>query len=212
MEKTTSDEYVRAIAEGARHHADSKTYSGSLLRPHKPYLIERSRALGCRSGVDIGAGKGVQYEWIDPSDGLTIEQALGFDIVKHDPCWPPFAAEPQGPFDMAICTHTISLIPMTDLEWFTQRLFGYATKFLFVAEKIGDRKKGDVADPARRAIGWSAIDWVEWLDTYARMYPRMEAVLSLTERLPRGKITTRHRWTDGAYAGAEEAMPREMQE
>lgn len=191
--------YHDAVAEGARHQQDSKTYSGKMLRPHKPYLVELAREHGCHSGLDVGSGKGAQFSWVDPSDGLTIEQALGFEMVKHDPCWPPYAAEPDGTFDLVTCTHTISLIPLSDLEWFTQRLCDFANKVVFVAEKIGPRKKGEIADPENRAIGWDRGQWQEWFDGFARSYPDLTIILSTLERLDRGKVTTRHIWSGGNY-------------
>jgi hypothetical protein len=66
-----------------------------------------------------------------------------------------FAAEPTGQFDLVICTHTLSLIPLPTSTGCIGRLYGFATKAVFIAEKIGDRKKGEVADPGERAIGWT---------------------------------------------------------
>lgn len=208
-----SEDYFRAIAEGAEHHAGSKTYSGSLLRPHKPFLSDMIARLGCTSAVDVGCGKGTQYQWIDPADGKTLEQAWGFDVQKFDPCWPPFAAEPIGQFDLAICTHTMSLIPQADLEWFTRKLFRYATKGVFVAEKIGDRKKADVTDPEQRAINWTRAQWVSWIALMADEFSDLpEVVLSTRERLDRGNITTRHIWRSGRFVETIEAKPRGEQE
>lgn len=130
-----SKEYLDAIAEGRRHHLSSKTYSGSFLRPHKPYLSELIERLGIGSALDIGAGKGRQYEWRDPLDGKTLEQGWGFDVAKHDPCWPPFEAEPQGQYDLVICTHTASIIPAGDLKWFIKRIASHAGRAVYLAEK-----------------------------------------------------------------------------
>lgn len=209
MNFAPSSDYDRAVAEGARHHKKSKTYSGSLLRPHKPYLSAMIERLECKDALDYGCGKGVQYEWIDPADGKTLEQAWGVPVAKFDPCWPPFAAEPEGTFDLVICTHTLALIPFTDLNAVTTRLFNLANKGVFIAEKIGDRKKREVADPQNRAIGWQAPNWISWVAGIAAGFPAIETVLSLRTTEPRGKITTRHVWRDGAYAGAFEASIEE---
>jgi len=200
-----SNEYFAAIKEGRRHHLESKTYSGSLLRPHKPWLSDMVERLGCCSGCEIGAGKGRQWEWIDPADGLTMEQRWGFEVFKHDPCWPPFEAEPEGKFDLVICAHTASLIPVADLEWFLQRLYSHAHKAVFIAEKIGERKKAEVADVAGRAINWNAEQWIGRIGALAIGYPEIETVLSLRVRESRGAIMTRYVWRDGGYIGAFEA-------
>lgn len=207
MNTAPSEAYFRAIEEGRQHHASSKTYSGSLLRPHKPYLTGLVQRLGCTSALDVGAGKGRQWEWRDHVDGRRLEEIWGFDVTKHDPCWPPFAAEPAGPFDLVLCTHTICLIPLADLHWFTERLYSFATKALFVAEKIGERKKGEIGDPDNRAIEWPPEKWIGWFGRFAALHPGVETHLSLRVIEPRGKITTRHVWRDGAYVGAFEAEP-----
>lgn len=203
-----SPAYFDAIAEGARHHASSKTYSGSLLRPHKSFLSEMVERLDCTSGLDWGAGKGTQYAWVDPSDGLTLERAWGFKVRKYDPCWVPYAAEPVGKFDLVICTHTLALIPVQDLDWVLGHLYAHAAKAVFIAEKIGGRKKHEVADPNNRAICWSPEQWMATISPAAAAHPEIETALSIRVREPRGTITTRHIWREGAFVGSFEAIPR----
>lgn len=205
---TYSQEYYDAIAEGALHHAETKTYSGSFLRPHKPFLSEMISRLDCGSALDVGAGKGVQYEWIDPEDGKTLEQAWGFAVRKYDPCWPPFADRPSEKFDLVICTHVASLIPQRDLAEFIGELFSFAKKGVFIAEKIGERKKAEVADPNSRAIDRDAYWWVSYLDQMIPDGCPLEIVLSVREILPRGRITTRYIWRDGFLVESIEAQPR----
>lgn len=202
-----SKQYEAAVAEGAKHHKNSKTYSGSLLRPHKPFLTNMIERLVCASALDYGCGKGVQYEWMDPKDGKTLEQAWGFPVAKYDPCWPPFAEEPEGKFDLVLCTHTLALVPFTDLNLVTMRLFELAIKGVFIAEKIGTRKKGEIADPHARAIGWQPNQWIGWVGGIASAFPDIETVLSLRTTEKRGKITTRYVWHGAQYLGAYEAKP-----
>lgn len=200
-----SPAYYAAIEEGRRHHASSKTYSGSLLRPHKPFLSVMVEQLNIRSALEIGAGKGRQWSWVDPIDGLTMEHAWGFDVVKHDPCWPPYEAEPQGTFDLVICAHTLALIPLQDQDAFLRRLYGFANKAVFIAEKIGERKKAEVADESERAINWPAEKWLAHVGNFASRFTEIETVLSLRVRESRGAIMTRYIWRDGGFIGAFEA-------
>lgn len=192
-----SKQHAEAVAEGARHHASSKTYSGSLMRPHVPFLENLIRRRLCRSAIDYGCGKGVQYEWRDPKTGnRTIEERFGFAVFKYDPCYPPFAEEPPPSvtFDLVICTHTLALIPEQDLDWVIHRLHRLAGRrgAVFIAEKIGERKKGEVADPGNRAIGWSAQDWLDRIAPIADAYVGIETVFSSRERTTAGTITTRY--------------------
>jgi hypothetical protein len=191
--------YYSGIREGAAHHAASKTYSGSLLRPHKPFLTGMIRRLGVQSILDYGCGKGLQYEWIDPSDGKTLEEAWAVPVAKYDPCWPPFAQEPEGQFDLVICTHTLALIPLQDLDRVIARLFGLAAKAVFIAEKIGERKKAEVADPDARAIGWQRRDWLDRIGSLADEYPQIEATVSTRERIGGATIMTRSRRVRGGW-------------
>lgn len=205
-----SPEHQRAVAEGARHHASSKTYSGSLLRPHKPYLSKMIARLGCESALDYGCGKGTQYTWRDPADGKTLEEAWGFEVAKYDPCWPPFAREPFGKYDLVMCTHTLFAIPFLDLNAVTLRLFELASKGVFIAEKIGERRKKEIADPHNRAIGWGAQNWISWVGGFAPGFPDIETVLSLRTIESRGKITTRHVWRGADFLGSYEAGLEEI--
>lgn len=203
-----SESHRQAVAEGAEHHRNNKTYSGSLMRPHVPYLERLIGRLEIRSALDYGCGKGVQYDWRDPEVGhRTIEERFGFPVFKYDPCWPPFAAEPEGCFDLVICTHTASLIPLDAQEWFLRRLYGFAAKTLFIAEKIGERKKGEVGDPENRAIGWTVQQWLDRLAPFADEFAQIETVFSSRERTEAGVITTRWRRSGGEWAG-EVAGPR----
>lgn len=195
-----SNEHAAAVAEGARHHASSKTYSGSFLRPHKPFIAEIVDRLGCKDALDYGCGKGVQYEWVDPDDGKTLEHSWGLEVTKYDPCYPPFAAEPQGKFDLVICTHTLNLIPLVDLDVVIGRLYDLADKAVYIAEKLGPRKKNDVADPDRRAIGFTAEEWKTRIGYGAGLFSPIETTLSLRTRTEDGQVEVeRVRWTDGGW-------------
>lgn len=207
--KGPSKEHAEAVAEGIRHHGSSKTYSGSLMRPHVPYLENMVARLGIRSALDYGCGKGTQYAWRDPKAGnRTVEERFGFKVYKFDPCYPPFSIPPDCQFDLVICTHTLALIPQVDLGWVLGRLFGYARKAVFIAEKIGGRKKGEVADPTGRAIGWTVQQWLDRIAPFADLYVGIETVFSSRERVDDATITTRHRREAGRWISEVAGPPR----
>ena len=166
--KRGSEAYQRALSQATRHHANSKTYSGRLLRPHKEFLTELIERLGVRSILDYGCGKGEQYRWVDPKDGRTLEQTWGCEVTKYDPAWPPYAAEPQGRFDLVICTHVLGGVPMTDHGWVIERLYDYASRALFVAEKIGKIKKSVHGSREGLLTATSGLDWCELIAPHAR--------------------------------------------
>jgi anti-sigma-K factor RskA len=78
---------------------------------------------------------------------------------------------------------------------------------VFIAEKIGERKKGEVADPLERAIGWTVAQWLDRLAPFADLYPAIETVFSSRERIGTATITTRHTRRDGCWH-SEVAGPR----
>lgn len=189
MSSEPSEAYRLALAQASAHHAESKTYSGRFLRPHKPFLSELIARLGIASALDYGAGKGEQYRWVDPADGKTLEEAWGFPVEKFDPAWPAYAAEPAGSFDLVICTHVLGSIPLSDHGWVIAKLFERARKAVFIAEKIGPIRKGVHGDRAGLANEWSAIQWIEAIGPHLR--PDIEAHLSVLYRSQFGKFTGR---------------------
>ncbi len=182
--------YHRAVAEATAHHASSKTYSGKLMRPHKPVLSEIIDRLDIESALDYGCGKGRQYDWIDPEDGKTLEQAWGFSVAKHDPCWPAFVAEPVGKFDLVICTHVLGSIPLEDLDWALARIFGFANKAVYFAEKIGEIKKTAISVPGR-PTDWLPNQWLQAVTPHARKF-QGEVHFSFRTREDDGVFIDRH--------------------
>lgn len=177
------------MREATQHHSRSKTYSGRFLRPHKPWLTDLIGQLGIKSALDYGCGKGAQYSWVDPLDGLTLEQAWGFEVAKFDPCWPEFAELPQGQFDLVICTHTLGSIPTRDLPWVIERLHRMTRKAVFIAEKIGPIKKGVHGDRKGFVNDWGVIDWLDVIAPHVR--EGVETHLSVVYKSPHGKFTGR---------------------
>lgn len=168
--------YRRALAESKRNHAESKTFSGKLLRPHAPFIKELIDRHNVRSILDYGCGKGSQYTWVSHEGGsipagMTIEQYWGVPVTKYDPAYTPFAAEPQGQFDLVICTHTLGAIPASDRPWVIDRLYSLARKAIYVAEKLG-QVPTKLATAA--STGWTREQWAALL----RRESNIECVLA----------------------------------
>lgn len=149
----------------------SKTYSGLLLRPHAAAIGALIREHGCRSVLDVGCGKGEQYRWVSPGpphsavpSGLTLEQFWGVEVTKYDPAVPAYVAEPRGTFDAVLCTHVLGSVPTVDLPWFIDRLYGWASRVVYVAEKLGPVKKRVLDDVPGLPRGYQRADWLRVLD------------------------------------------------
>lgn len=191
-----SKAYYKCLAAATKHHAESKTYSGKLFRPHANFVKLLIDRLSCETVLDYGCGKGSQYLWVSHGGeatvpfGQTIEEYWGMGVKKFDPAWPPFAAEPEGKFDLVLCTHTLGTIPVLDLDEIVSRLVGYANKAVFIAEKIGPAQKR-VYDEigADMPHGWERSQWEQLLQRHARN--GVEITLATRENGSNGTIVTR---------------------
>jgi hypothetical protein len=170
-----SPAYLRALEECRAHHAGSKTFSGMFLRPHARAILALIDRFGCRSALDYGAGKGEQYAWVSDGSnasgvpaGQTLEQFWRIRVQKYDPAWPPFAQEPTAQHDLVLCTHTLGSIPVSDLGWVIDRIYGLARSAVYIAEKLGDVKKTLLSVPSAHPMSWSAAQWLEVLDRPSR--------------------------------------------
>lgn len=131
-----SKDYFRALELSKEQHRESKTYSGKFLRPYRYRIKEIIDRLECKSVLDYGCGKGLQYEWVSQKLGQTLEEMWGVEVVKYDPAWPRYEVEPSGPFDLVICCHVLNVIPIKDLGWVVDRLYSLSNKAVFIVNGI----------------------------------------------------------------------------
>src|SRR3990167_6811843 len=160
-----SPSYYRALALTKRHHAaQDKTFSGRFTwkqRKRIKAIIDRHEV---RSILDYGCGKGKQYQDRDPATGQSLVEYWGVRPVLYDPGVPQYAAEPEGNFDLVFCVQVLGSIPAADLPAIIDRLYRFAGKAIFVAERIKMPRKKIFADmqnemPHGRSVEW----WMEML-------------------------------------------------
>ena len=154
-----SPAYLAALEDSKQIHK-GKTFTGRFLRPHAPFVKEIIDRLGIKTVLDYGCGKGQQYEWVMERHGCTIEEWWGVKVTKYDPAYPPFAAEPEGTFDLVICTQVLGSIPVSDRAWVIDRLYGLSTMAIYVSERLGGARKV-VGDNSQRGADWTEADWVK---------------------------------------------------
>jgi hypothetical protein len=131
-----SEKYRKAISLGSGHHArQSKTWSGRFTWKMRHRIKELIDQFEVKSILDYGCGKGRQYEDIDEK-GQNLEQYWGIMTTKYDPCVTWFSQEPHGKFDMVICVQVLGSIPRDDLPWVIDRLYRFASKVIFVSERL----------------------------------------------------------------------------
>lgn len=137
-----SKNYLPAMQQMAEMHRTRKVFSGSGILKHRHQLVEFSRRLDCRSGLDYGCGKGRQY---DPAfaKGYDLAGALGFKPFLWDPAVPEFKLPPPTDmdFDLVMCVDVLECIPKEDLPWVAADLWARAHKGLFVTVASYPSKK-----------------------------------------------------------------------
>jgi hypothetical protein len=184
-----SNAYFAALEDSKRIH-EGKSFTGKFLRPHAIFIKEIIDRLGCKTVLDYGCGKGQQYEWVIPSTGQTIEQFWGVPVTKYDPAYPPFVKEPEGKFDLVICTQTLRTIPLEDRGWVIDRLYSHAAKALYISERLGFARKSS----GEAGAAWERADWIAAIARDSRL----EVILATRETLSNGeKITSHVRTIDG---------------
>jgi hypothetical protein len=181
-----SASYVTALEASKKIHK-GKAFTGKFLRPHAPFIKEIIDRLGCRTVLDFGCGKGQQYEWVIPSTGQTIEEFWGVTVTKYDPAYAPFATEPEGTFDLVICTQVLGAIPVIDRPWVIDRLHGLSTRAIYVSERLGEARK-EVGDNDLRAAHWTPDDWKQALHRNRER----EVTLATRRWQPDGQKITEH--------------------
>lgn len=149
-----SSRYHEALRASTEFHATHKTFNGRFFLRYIDDVRKVIDDFECRTLLDYGCGKGKQWEAILPpenadenwephagSPGMCAADYLGVKVTKYDPAYPPFAAEPQGKFDIVVCTQVLGSIPIIDLPWAVDRLYAFANDAVFVGERLGPVKK-----------------------------------------------------------------------
>ncbi len=159
-----SEAYYRAVDLTSDHHDNqTKTFSGMFTwknRERIKYIIDR---FDIKTILDYGCGRGKQYTNVDEETGQTLEQYWGNPVVtKYDPCVRWFKQEPVGKFDLVICIQVLGSIPVVDKPWVVDRLYGFASKVVFVAERLVIPGK-EIYKSMQKEMGYG-MSRAQWLD------------------------------------------------
>lgn len=164
-----SASYYRALRATQVKHASSPVFSGRFLLRYLEDVRMLVREHAVETVLDYGCGKGHQWT-TEIADGQgMLADILGVRPTLYDPGWPQFAAEPQGQFDMVICTQALGSIPIIDLPWVVMRMMEHARRVLYVGEKLGPVRKRIHKDMAgEMPHEWTHDQWAAELQK-ARM-------------------------------------------
>lgn len=167
-------------------HKRKKLYSGKFIRFYVQNIKQLIDELGCKTMLDYGCGKGMQ--WVTPFDpklrgfieegegGIPLEKFLGVKVTKYDPGVAEFSKEPEGKFDLVICTQVLGAIPARDIPWVVARMFSFAKKAVYVGEAGGATKKRWFTKYTDVLPGqWEAHDYENAVKGAASQFPGIPA-------------------------------------
>lgn len=165
-----TEDYYRALKATQELHATSdKKFTGRFLLRYLEDIRKLCRDYGVRSILDWGCGKAIC--WKEPIEAwsgdirvnVRLKDYLAIEsFALHDPGVSEYSKDPDGKFDMVICTQALGSIPIADLPWAIHRLCGYANKVVYVGERLGKVRKRvhhDMAAAGLMPHGWSHAQW-----------------------------------------------------
>lgn len=185
-----SDRYFEALRLTRGHHdRQNKTFSGQFTWKQRKRIKPLIDQYGCETMLDYGCGKAKQYDASINRDeeGRSLVEFFGMMPTLYDPGVRAYSAEPVGKFDIVICVQVLASIPRDDLPWVIDRLYQFAGKAIFVAERIKAPNK-----PIYRSIAGEMprdLDAGDWLDLLRR--PGSPVHLRTAFKLPDAKWDVR---------------------
>jgi len=120
---------------------------------------------GSKTVLDYGCGKGEQWDNPAYGDGRLLADVLKVKVTMYDPGVPAFDAEPEGQFDLVVCTQVLGCIPSEDIAWVAHRLRSFARKAAYVGERLADtpKKKLHAHMLGSMPYGWTHDEWAHAL-------------------------------------------------
>lgn len=148
-----------------------------------PYVRRFSRAIGAKTLLDYGGGRGAQYKLgAIRVGGETSPSSLAYLGVDSAVCFDPGFndALPEGTYDLVICVDALEHCDRQDLPWIIRRLFSKASKGVFVnIASYAARKvlpNGENAHCTVEEADW----WMGLFSAVAKDFPHIsyEAIVS----------------------------------
>lgn len=186
---TFSKDFDIALRQTQKFHTKEKGFSGRFMIRYIEDIRQIAQAHNAKSILDYGCGRGAQYAEPLEIDGrlIKIEDYLGVhDITKYDPGYPPFAREPNGRFDLVICTQVLGSIPIGDLPAVLDRIFSYAIRAVYVGEVLNDAPRKTLhhalASAGKMPHAWSREQWADQVRAAASRHPNVAAYLRTKDK------------------------------
>ena len=109
-------------------HKDENLYTGSALNLHKESIRQQLINKNCKTILDYGCGKGIQYT----EENIHEDYFFGIMPSLYDPAVKDFSKMPKGTFDAVICTDVLEHIEEQDLDKVLKEIYSKADKFVYL--------------------------------------------------------------------------------
>lgn len=197
---TRTPDYDLALKATQDFHTREKGFSGRFLLRYLEDVKHLCDHYAVASMLDYGCGRGAQYEGapievktLGGVANMSVQNWLGIThLAKYDPGYPPFAGEPEGKFDLVICTQVLGSIPISDLQWVIERICAYATCAVYFAESLVEAPRKQLHRNLRGKMphGWTREQWSEVIAEGSREFPDMPVFLRTKDKtVPKGERT-----------------------
>ncbi len=151
-------------------HKNENLYAGSSTQIHKDFIHQFLVEFKCKSILDYGCGKGIQYhkEKIHESHFLKIMPSL------YDPAVEEYSVLPEGTFDAVICTDVLEHIEEEDLSKVISEIYSKADKFVYLGISNEPASSflpdGTNAHVTQKSLDWWIEQTLPYADKFTLMY------------------------------------------
>lgn len=138
-------------------HKDENLYAGSALTLHKESIQQYLSIKQCKTILDYGCGKGIQYF----KEKIHEDYFYGIMPSLYDPAVKEHCKLPAGKFDAVICTDVFEHIEEEHLDKIIKQIYNKANKFVYlgVCNSLAD---SFLPDGRNSHVTLQSMDW--WID------------------------------------------------
>ena len=169
--------FVRVDSERPTYTAAQEAFAGREVCDYAASIRALLRFTGSHTVLDYGAGKGNQYRLRVAANGKVYASLREYWDVDAVTCYEPGQSAtshaPNHPDDLVVCTDVLEHIPVQDLPWVINEIFGHARHAVFCSiaayPAFARLPDGENAHVTIRPPAW----WHGLLQSTAVLYPNV---------------------------------------
>lgn len=138
-------------------HKDENLYAGSATTLHKESIRQGLELTGCKTILDYGCGKGIQYF----KENIHNDYFFGIMPSLYDPAVEEYSTLPEQCFDSVICTDVLEHIQREDIDAVLSEIYSKAEKFVYLGI-CNSPADSFLPDGRNSHVTLESFEW--WLD------------------------------------------------